>query len=341
MYRDDVLAWISNLPGEYTTYARPPESVGMTTDQEFAMVESYARDVFSGKGRIFDLGCWYGATTAAMARGLARNSRTDRRKIVDAVDTFIWEAWMDGHGDSLRVGRRPEHTSFLDAVHKRLAPYEGLVNLVQQDLSNYELDDEPVEFLFIDAMKSWSLANSIYTTFFPALLERNSVVVQQDFMWHHPLGATAHMMMWWLRENFLYLHRVPNSCSTVYFCEESVPATSFFSSELFTLDDIHSAYEYNFGCVGADAALPLRVAKVGYLSELGFYKSAARELELLELVVHDLSQLAPSAFADLKDWVSHTKLYQPTSALAGDESSEDNFAHLVSRLSASADRHAR
>jgi hypothetical protein len=78
----------------------------MTTRHELCFVEGYARDIFSGTGRIVDLGCWYGATTAALARGLRDNPCAEDNAVIEAFDLFIWKSWMDQHAERLmRLGK--------------------------------------------------------------------------------------------------------------------------------------------------------------------------------------------------------------------------------------------
>src|SRR5437016_12760146 len=69
---------------------------GMTTPEEQAYFEEYARSIYTGAGEIVDLGCWLGSTTMSLARGLADNPSTEaRRKKFHAFDRFLCDAGMD------------------------------------------------------------------------------------------------------------------------------------------------------------------------------------------------------------------------------------------------------
>jgi hypothetical protein len=72
-------------------------------------------------------------------------------------------------------------------VRELLRSYAAVVRLERRDLLvQPDVQEQPIEFLFIDAQKSWLLGQSIAQTFFPALVPGNSYVVQQDFVWYHP-----------------------------------------------------------------------------------------------------------------------------------------------------------
>ena len=87
----------------------------------------------------------------------------------------------------------------------------------------YEPAPGPVELLFIDAMKSWPLAKKIVTGFFPLLIPGTSVVVQHILIFHNPIAATSHLLMWRLRDHFEWLHQIPRSGSVVFLCKENRP----------------------------------------------------------------------------------------------------------------------
>src|SRR5436853_7107707 len=76
----------------------PPHAwlIGMTTLEEQAYFEDYARSIYTGAGEIVDLGSWLGSTTISLARGLADNPSVEaRRKKIHAFDQFLWVPDMD------------------------------------------------------------------------------------------------------------------------------------------------------------------------------------------------------------------------------------------------------
>ena len=276
--------WLKELRNAYRSYKRPENAIGMTSSNELCFVESYARDIFSGAGRIVDLGCWYGATTVALARGLQANSRAKEHRLIEAFDMFIWGKWMDSQVESSRLPKRYQTGEcFFEDVRELLRPYSDITRVEKQDLLNYRPGNTPVEFLFVDAMKSWSLAQAITDNFYPLLIPGVSLVVQQDFVWHHPIIATAHLTMWHLREHFQFLHHVPRSCSVVFRCIKPIEAAALprYTPDFFTLDMIHEAYDYSYTCVEPERLNHLKAAKLCFLLEQQYYDVAlnqAREL---------------------------------------------------------------
>lgn len=72
-----------------------PKKIAMVSASEMAFYcESSAR--YAGKeGKIVDLGCWLGATSIALARGLLTQGSKDYddEKVI-GFDVFRWEDWM-------------------------------------------------------------------------------------------------------------------------------------------------------------------------------------------------------------------------------------------------------
>jgi hypothetical protein len=272
--------WVDGLPQRYRKYRRPPWVHGMTTDNELCFLETYAREVFSGAGRIVDLGCWFGATTLSLARGLAARGKAAPAGTIDALDRFEWESWMDPIAEKVSLPRRyAAGQSFYDEVKELLRPYAAVINVERQDLLRYTPPLTPVELLFIDAMKSWGLAQKIVCGFFPRLIAGCSYVVQQDFAYYHPVVATSHLSMWYLREHFRCVHHVPDSCSVVFFCTRPLEAAALpeFSPKLFTADLVEEAYEYCLGCVQSNVRVMLEIAKLCFLIQEGHAQTAINQ----------------------------------------------------------------
>jgi len=218
------------------------------------------------------------------ARGLAANANTRPEWVVESFDLFIWEDWMNPIGKVVGLPYTFQAgDSFFGVVQDLVKPFGQSVRLYQQDLMLYEPPNEPIEFLFCDAMKTWDLAGKIVKSFFPLLIEGTSYLVQQDFAYHHPIVATNHLIMWYLRDHFEFVHHVPGSCSVLFFCRKKLEASQLgmFAPEFFTPDMIEAAYEYSLGCVSADLKVALRVAKLGLLLERGLDSEACRESEVI------------------------------------------------------------
>ena len=252
----------------------------MTIPRELAFCESYARECFSGEGRMVDLGCWYGATTFSLARGLTRNRRAKSSRLIEAFDLFVWRNAMDAVADKIKMPRTyRDGESFYDDVLRLLEPYKEVVRLHQQDLLQYKPTESPVEFLFIDAMKSWPLAKKIVTDFFPLLIPGKSIVVQQDFILHDPIAATNHLLMWRLRDHFEWLHQIPRSGSVAFVCKKQISANELpdLGPELSTREEIDQAYDYSRACVPEEESRAhIEATKLLFLIERGYFEAARK-----------------------------------------------------------------
>lgn len=269
--------WAASLANICQEYRRPPGAFGMTTDEELCFLENYARYSYIGEGQIVDLGCWLGATTVCLARGLLDNPRCCNRQVIEAFDRFIWEDWMTPIAASLGVPTAYHAgDNFIDDVRTLLSDYKTFVQIQQLDLARGKQYTSPVEFLFIDAMKSWDLANSITQTFFPRLIPGVSLVVLQDFGYHDPIVATNHLLMWHLRKHFKAVLCVPRSCSVVYFHTEPILPCDLpeLSSDAITLQMIDEAWENSLRSVTAELRPPVLMCKLLFLVERGETEAA-------------------------------------------------------------------
>jgi hypothetical protein len=194
---------------------------------------------------------------------------------------------------------------FYDRVQKNLARYGNLVSVHKVDLTSYRPpDDWQIEFLFIDAMKNWDLAKSIATNFFPKLLSRDSLVVQQDFAFHHPTVCTNHLMMWHLRNFFEPLHHVPDSCSVVFSTRKTPSRSDLheYSIDSFDETDVVEAYRHCVPMVQESMRSSLGVAKLCH--GLICHQALTVTTAVQELSGHQLSQDMQNTIAQsLRDGV--------------------------------------
>jgi hypothetical protein len=300
--------WLRKLPRRYKKYRQPAGLWSMTIARELAFCESYARECFSGAGRIVDLGCWFGATTFSLGRGLTKNRHAKINRRIDAFDLFIWNRWMQLAADPIGMPiRYRDGESFFPEVQNLLAPYQEIVRLHKEDLIQHQPEKVPVEFLFIDAFKTWPLAEKIVTDFFPLLIPGVSVVVQQDFIFHQPVAATSHLLMWRLRDHFEWLHQIPRSGSVVFLCKKRIDPASLpaLKPESFALEEIDEAYEYSRACVVEDdRRTHVEATKLFFLIERGNYDAALKHAEsLLEKRI----KLPGHVLADARNLIAQTQ----------------------------------
>jgi hypothetical protein len=325
--------WLKKLPRRYKKYRQPQGLWSMTIPYELAFCESYARECFSGEGRMVDLGCWYGATTFSLARGLKRNWRARNNRLIEGFDLFVWSIWMDPIADHIKMPRLyQDGESFFHDAQKLLAPYKNVVRLYQQDLMEYEPATGPVELLFVDAMKSWPLAKKIVTGFFPLLIPGRSIVVQQDFVFHDPIAATSHLLMWRLRDHFEWIHQIPGAGSVVFLCKKRIEADALpaLTPESFALDEVEQAYDYSRLCVSEEQRGPhIEAAKLLFLLERGEYRAALAHARWL---TNQRIRFREHVLADAQKMVNEIRATLVRRDLSPDKSQSAERAQLLEEI---------
>jgi hypothetical protein len=190
--------------------------IGMTTPTELAYLKWHAQEVLRGRGEVVDLGCWFGSTTVALARGLAGNPRREaRRRAVHAYDRFIWERWMDGYAAMASFGPYAPGDSFRREFELAVAPWREQIEVHEADLLQERWDLGEIELLVVDAMKSWELAEHVVRGFFGRLLPGEAHVVHQDFA--HCYTPWIHLLTYRLRDHMRPAVDVEGSETVVFF----------------------------------------------------------------------------------------------------------------------------
>ena len=253
---------------------------GMITANEKAYLYWYARHIFSGKGDIVDLGCWLGSTTISLAMGLERNDHVKANRLIHSYDEFVWRAYMDSgaKGTSLEGKYRPGD-SFLDEFERRTYPWRSNVKACPGDLAKVGWPGAAIEFLLIDAMKSWDAATGVVRNFFPALVPGRSLVMHQDFA--HWYTSWIHPIQYRLREYFEPLYDVPSSSSMVFRLIKPLPPDllqSEWSPDLFSKEDVDSAFAYSLDIVSKEKRPNIVAAKVMYFVHIRQLDWAKQEI---------------------------------------------------------------
>ena len=219
----------------------------MTTRHEQHWLRTYAAREYQGIGAIVDLGCFFGATTIALAEGLSLNSAA-RQKAIHAYDLFIWdedfEVWARGREVE---GQFSSGESFLPDFLKRTAPWRDFIVVHKEDLMEAQWRNGPIEFLLVDAMKTPETASAIVRRFFSHLIPGNSFVAQQDFA--HCYTPWIHLLTFRLRDYFSVAADVPASGTTVFRCEKEIPCEKLamnLSPSASSTDEIEAAFDYSF-----------------------------------------------------------------------------------------------
>jgi SAM-dependent methyltransferase len=176
----------------------------MLVPDELRLLNHLAEDYYSGMGAIVDGGSFLGGSTVALADGLRRNPRRHRlgdAKPIHSFDRFEVEEWTRGlfFPESTPAGAR-----FREQFDANVAPYADLVEVHDGDVGAHEWKGGPIEILFIDMAKHWEVCDWITWQFFPHLIPGRSIVVQQDYLYHHWVGW-LHVTMEFYADYFEYV----------------------------------------------------------------------------------------------------------------------------------------
>lgn len=229
--------------------------LGMTTREERLWWMQYTSTIYQGKGAIVDLGSWFGSTTCALAEGLKSNPVQEvRSRSIHAIDRFIWDSWMDvcikgtPYEGQLKTG--DDFKFIFDQQTKR---YGKQIIGIKADLEKYQWTGGPIEFLLIDAMKTWNLANRIVQQYYPDLMAGTSYILHQDFA--HFYAYWIHLIQYRMRDYFEPIEDTIKNFSVAFKLVQPIPnqlLTSSLSLNDFTTDEINDAFAYSRSIVSTE-----------------------------------------------------------------------------------------
>jgi hypothetical protein len=189
-----------------TWAARPvPEAsasaVTMLIPDELRLLEFLTERYFERRGAIIDAGCFLGGSTLALASGLrtwlAKRGKAES-PLIHSYDLFEVEDWTRGVYFDAGVPAGATTRARFDAA---TASHASLVTVHEGDIMASEWSGGPIEILFIDVAKHWTVCDFVTANFFPHLIPGHSVVVQQDYLYHHWTGW-LHVTMEYYADEF-------------------------------------------------------------------------------------------------------------------------------------------
>ena len=155
------------------------EATTMLSIEERQLLAWLAESYWRGEGAIVDGGCFLGGSTLALAEGLRAHPQAPAGARIDVYDLFETEPYMVDlyfPGTGLQAG-----DSFRGEFDKATAAVADLLEVHDGDLAQLGWDGRPIEVLFVDFAKSWSLNDVVVREFFPRLIPDRSIVLQQDY----------------------------------------------------------------------------------------------------------------------------------------------------------------
>jgi SAM-dependent methyltransferase len=195
----------------------------MLVPDELRLLHHLAENCYAGLGVIVDGGSFLGGSTVALADGVLRNPRRRRLgegKVIHSFDRFEVEDWTRG---VFFPESTPAGASFRAQFDSNIAPYADLVEVHACDVLEHEWTAGPIEILFIDMAKHWKVCDWVTWQFFPHLIPGRSIVVQQDYLYHHWVGW-LHVTMEFYAGYFEYVCDTEVN-SVVFLNTKQIPAS--------------------------------------------------------------------------------------------------------------------
>lgn len=253
---------------------------GMTTMTERAYLYWYAKRIFAGRGHIVDLGCWLGSTTISLAMGLEQNHRAKSEKPIHGYDEFVWRSYMDSSAmGTILEGKYRPGDSFLDEFERRTFQLRQYIKPCPGDLAKVGWPGDPIEFLLIDAMKSWAAATGVVQSFFPALMPGVSLILHQGFA--HWFTSWIHPIHYRFRDYFEPVYDVPASGSMVFRLNRELPLDLLrqeWSADQFSEQEVDAAFVYSLEIVSSEKRANVMAAKAMYFLHSGRLDRAQEEI---------------------------------------------------------------
>lgn len=229
----------SNYINSFTNIKQIPS---MLSAEELKFLYFYSLQQYSGLGWIVDLGCRFGASTLYICKGLEINKRINfKESKIFVSDLFEWD-----HECEYQLA---------DIVDKDYYKNNGYLNLFKDNLKDYlenieiQVDllngwkAEPIEFLFIDAMKNLDTTQQVLKSFYPFLIPNKTLIYQQDF--DHYLTPWVHVISF-MHRNYMRVYRdLAQSGGTCFILKEKIP-DNLLDFDFYTIekDVIDKSFEY-------------------------------------------------------------------------------------------------
>ena len=265
---------------------------GMLSMNEVKMLYSASAHFFKGAGSIVDAGAFAGMSAYSLASGLRANSsgnyqKSVKKPIISSYDLFetdgdytkdylanVFYTSRGANGDIKNIDYVPSiNEDFLSVFWFQNAMFRDLIKVYKGDFSQASWKNGAIEILFVDVCKTLELNQHVVREFLPNMIEKESVLIQQDF--HHIWHPYIHLTMEILKP---YFEIVINgeSASRVYRLIKAPPKKILEEASILDLDEkqILEMYRGVYSTVNENQARLLRVSCVKALADAK-YKDAA------------------------------------------------------------------
>jgi len=190
----------------------------MLTHSEKKMLSYLTEFIYEGEGKILDLGCFLGGSTAFLAHGLTKNINSSGA--IDSFDLFKLGKYELNNFFPRNNLTPPPNLDSEDMFLEYIAPFRSIVNVHKGNILDFKHDSSKIEILFIDIMKSTKIYDKVVKEFFLHLIPSKSIIIFQDYYFNKS-GVWHHVLVHKLRDK---LKKVadPNINSNIFVCIEKI-----------------------------------------------------------------------------------------------------------------------
>ncbi|MEZ5365499.1 MAG: hypothetical protein R2748_25010 [Bryobacterales bacterium] len=263
----------------------------MLAPPELTLLYYLARDHYSGRGEIVDLGPLLGVGTNMLARGLQANERSiPKSKRIYSYDLFLTDGmghYVDDCG--------PATGSVFEAFQDLNRDYRESIFVSPGDLLALRWTGEPIEICFVDVAKSLPLNFHVIEQFFGSLVE-GAALVQQDYVYFDQYWISYTM------EYFAEYFSPPEfvfGATACFYLKRPIDKGRFQDFRALSFDDRLSLKDRAIAKAPASVAPVLLCGKAKMLFDEGRVEEARQALAKVEPVGHrdpvvDFSAIAQS-----------------------------------------------
>lgn len=157
----------------------PDNAIGTSNKAQLSTLFGLTRDMYTGEGDIVDIGPFTGATTLAMAEGLAQNDRAGSKiGRITACDRFLF----DQANYKRYVGETTElNYSVLPQFAEATARHCAQINVVEMQMNVARWCGRPIEQLVLGMARTPQINAHVLAEYTPYMLPGRSLLVQREF----------------------------------------------------------------------------------------------------------------------------------------------------------------
>lgn len=157
----------------------PDNPIGTSNKAQLSTLFGLTRDIYTGEGDILDVGPFAGATTLAIAEGLAQNDRVvSKIGRITACDRFLLDKASYKH----YVDETAElNGSVLPQFAEATAKYGAQINVVEMQMNVARWCGRPIELLVLGMARTPQINAHVLTECTPFMLPGRSLLVQREF----------------------------------------------------------------------------------------------------------------------------------------------------------------